>query len=82
MTTTDRGGLHLSAYERWTERTANNIEQLLAQGRQHPLTSPSKPGVPARPYNGANLFALHIAGLVEYTSYRWLTYKQAQAVGA
>ena len=90
MTTKTAGGRKPSAYDRWTARTAQAIEQLLA-GDQLPLASPIKPGVPGRPYNGAtgrwyaggNLFALHIFALIEgHAEHRWLTYRQAASVGA
>lgn len=80
-----------TAYERWTEKTTATLEELIESGQALPLTSAIKPGMPARPYNGltgrwyegGNLFWLHLAALVEtFAEHRWLTYRQAQKVGA
>ena len=80
-----------TAYERWTQRTTETLEELIAQGVGHPLASAIKPGVPVRPYNGltgrwyegGNLLWLHFASLVEsFAEHRWLTYRQARKVDA
>ena len=89
MTTTAAEGRKSSAYERWCDRAAATLDRLMAEGR-HPLASPIKPGAPVRPFNGltghwyqaTNCWWLHIMAVLEaYAEHRWLTYRQAQALG-
>ena len=78
-----------SAYDRWTERAAITLNRLKAEDRL-PLTSPIKPGIVTRPYNGltgawywgSNHLHLHLTSLVEmHAEHRWLTYRQAARMG-
>ena len=79
-----------SAYERWSGRAVATIQELLAKGLA-PWQSAIKPGVPVRPcngltgrwYHGGNQLLLHAFALVQpYSDCRWLTYRQAQQLGA